>query len=1006
MSGNQHFKILGQAPRLDIATVRERLQSKSGQEYWRGLEEIAETPEFQDFLEHEFPQTGADIRQPFDRRNWLKLMGASLGLAGLTACTRQPIEKIVPYVKAPEEFSSNEAVYFATAHITGGYAQGILVESHQGRPTKAEGNPEHPGSLGATGVLAQADLLTLYDPDRSQSVVRDGLISNNTSFWSALTVLRERRLAEKGAGLRILTESVTSPSVTDSLRELLAEMPEAKWHVWDASTPDGPRSGAQLVFGEPVSCHYKLEGADIILSLDADFMSVGPGAIRYTREFSDRRKPQIGQRRLNRLYAVETHPLVSHVLADHKLSLKPSEIEHFARSLAARLGVAVDAPGTAPFEAWLAIVAKDLQAHQGACVVIAGDHQPPIVHALAHAINEKLGNGGKTVIYTEPLEGNPVSHVDSLRELVTDMNAGKVDTLIVLGGNPVYSAPSDLKFRDAYLKVANRIHVGLYQDETGVLSNWHVPEAHTLESWADARAYDGSVSTIQPLIDPLYGGKTMLEVVSALRGKPGTPFQVWRRYWRDKMGRPADFDALSQKALHDGMWPNSAAAVKTVAVKGDMRSVAPPTASGIEITFLTSPTVADGRYANNGWLQELPNPISKITWDNAIYVGPSTAERLGVTTDDLVTLKIGDRSVQGGVWVAPGQAKDTVTVHIGYGRTNAGKIGTDVGFDANAVRTLQTLWRASGVDVSKPQGRHKLVSTQTHHGIQQIKEADVAQQERHLIRVGSEEQFLQEPEFAKHMGEDPPNGLTLYPEWKYEGYKWGMTIDLNACNGCGACTIACQAENNIPVVGKAEVVRGREMHWIRVDRYHKGDLDNPAAYAQPVTCMHCENAPCEPVCPVAATVHSSEGINQMVYNRCIGTRYCSNNCPYKVRRFNFFLYNDWDTQSLYGLRNPDVSVRSRGVMEKCSYCVQRINSARITAEKEDRRVRDGEIITACQQVCPTRAITFGDLNDKESQIAKNVADPRNYGILTDLNTKPRTTYMARIENPNPELVKG
>ncbi|MBI3211012.1 MAG: TAT-variant-translocated molybdopterin oxidoreductase [Candidatus Solibacter usitatus] len=997
--------ILGQAPRLDISAVRARLQEKSGQEYWRGLEELADSPEVQDFLENEFPQTGSDWRNPIDRRNLLRLMGASLGLAGLTACTRQPLEKIVPYVKPPEEFSSNTPNFYATAQVMGGYANGILVESHQGRPTKAEGNPEHPGSLGGTDVFTQANLLTMYDPDRSQAVYHEGIISNNTAFWAALTVLRERHKLAKGAGLRILTENITSPSLIDFMKSILADMPEAKWHVWDPMVSDSARAGAKLAFGEPVSCHYKLETADVIVSLDSDFLYTGPGAVRYAHDFAARRKPAEGKPTMNRLYAVHTHPLISSSLADHTLALKPSQIEAFARSLAAKLGVAVDAAAS-PNDAWTAAVAKDLEAHKGTSVVVAGDHQPAIVHALAHAINEKLGNAGKTVVYTESLDGNADAGVDSLRELTNEMHAGKVETLIVLSGNPVYSAPPDFKFREAFLKVAHRIHLGLYMDETGVLAHWHVPEAHTLETWGDARAYDGTVTTIQPLIDPMYGGKTAMEILAAMAGKQGTNYQLWRRNWRDRM-KSADFDNQLQKTLHDGMWPNSAPAAKNVAVKGDLKSVPATNATGVEITFRPDPTVLDGRFANNGWLQELPKPISKVTWDNAFHVNPGTAEKMGVTTDDLVTVKVGNQSVKGAVWVTPGQAADTVTVHLGYGRPRAGKVGSKIGFDANAIRTSQTMWAAAGVDVSKPVGHYKLVSTQTHHGIKQIKDADTEQKNRHLVRVGTQEEFLKKPEFAKEMGEDPPNALTMYPPWDYsKGYAWGMSIDLNACIGCSACTIACQAENNITVVGKDEVVRGREMHWIRVDRYHKGDLDNPAAYSQPVTCMHCENAPCEPVCPVAATVHSEEGINQMVYNRCVGTRYCSNNCPYKVRRFNFFLYSDWDTVSLHGLRNPEVTVRSRGVMEKCSYCIQRVNHAKIEAEKQDRTVKDGEVVTACQQVCPTKAIMFGDMNDKQSNIAKWKADPRNYGLLTDLNTKPRTSYLARLQNPNPELEKG
>ncbi|MCS7026886.1 MAG: TAT-variant-translocated molybdopterin oxidoreductase [Bryobacteraceae bacterium] len=993
---------------LDLGAIREKFANKSGPEFWRSLEEFSNTPEFQDFLDNEFPQLGSDWRKPLNRRNILKLMGASLGLAGLTACTRQPLEKMAPYVKAPEEFSGNVPVQFASAHLLGGYAEGILVESHQGRPTKAEGNPEHPASLGATGVHAQAALLTMWDPDRSQSVLFEGKISNTSAFWAALTVIREKHIAKKGAGLRILTENITSPSLTEMIRTLLGPevMPQAKWHVWDPITSDGARLGAKLAFGEPVSHYYKLDAADVIVSLDSDFLNFGPGAVRYAHDFAARRRPEPGKRRMNRLYVAEVTPTVTSVLADHRYAAKATEVEGIARSLAAKLGVAVDAPGGGPYESWVAALAKDLKAHPGASLVVAGDPQPPIVHALAHAMNEKLGNVGKTVVYLDPLEGNPVSHAESLKALIDEMNSGQVETLIILGANPVFTAPSDWNFRDAYLKVANRIHLGLYVDETAEISHWHVPEAHTLESWGDARAYDGTITTIQPLIDPIYGGRTAIEIIGALLGKQTTAFQTWKRFWRDKLKVP-DFEAQFQKALHDGFWANSAPPPKNVVVKGDFRQLPPaPSPSGLEISFRLDPNVLDGRFANNAWLQELPKPISKVTWDNAVHIGPSTAEKLALTTDDLIEIRLRGRSIQAAVWVTPGQAPDTATITVGYGRKRAGNVGTGLGFDVSPIRTSQGWWVDSGADIRKV-GRYKLVSTQTHHGIQQIKDADAEQLNRALVRVATETHYLEKPDFAKHMGpHDPPPGLSLYPGYEYKGYKWGMVIDLSACTGCQACVVACQAENNITVVGKDEVARGREMHWMRIDRYHKGELDNPSAYAQPVTCMHCENAPCEPVCPVAATVHSEEGINQMVYNRCVGTRYCANNCPYKVRRFNFFLYADWDTPSLQGGRNPEVTVRSRGVMEKCTYCIQRINRAKIEAEKEDRRVRDGEILTACQQVCPTKAIVFGDLNDKESQVAKLAADPRNYGILTDLNTQPRTTYLARVENPNPELVKG
>ncbi|MDX1979278.1 MAG: TAT-variant-translocated molybdopterin oxidoreductase [Bryobacteraceae bacterium] len=995
MSGNNQ---------IDIGAIRERLATKSGPEYWRSLEELAETPEFQDYLENEFPQASTDWRQPLNRRNLLQLMGASLGLAGLTACTRQPLEKIVPYVKPPEEFSGNVPLFFATGHVQGGYATGILVESHQGRPTKAEGNPEHPGSLGGSDVFSQASLLGMYDPDRSQDVLKEGLSSTPVSFWAALTVLREQHLAKKGAGLRILTENVTSPSLTAALRTVLEQMPEARWHVYDPMAPDGAREGARLAFGEPASCYYNVKAADVIVTLDSDFLYVGAGSVRYSRDFAERRRPAEGRKTLSRLYSAEVTPTVTSSLSDHRLPLKSAEIEHFARALATKLGIGVAGSSVSSFGKWVDTVAADLQAHQGSSLVVAGDHQPPIVHAIAHAINEKLGNIGKTAMVADSFEGNPVSHDASLKQLVDEMNSGAAETVIVLGGNPVYTAPADLGFKEAFLKVKNRIHLGLYNDETGSLCHWHVPEAHTLESWGDARSYDGTVTLIQPLIEPLYGGKTALEIATALGGRQATNHNAWKRFWRARVNAP-DFEARLQKALHDGMWEGAAPA-KAVKVTGNLGAVAASAIpSGLEVSFRPDPTILDGRYANNGWLQELPKPVTKTVWDNAVLMNPLTAERLGIGPSDVVTLKVGGKSVNGPVWLVPGQAKDTVTVHLGYGRSRAGKAGTGVGFNANSIRTTGK-W-ADSAEIAKTGNTYKMVSTQTHGGLLQGTEMDIEAANRKLVRVASEEEYLKEPHVFRHMWEAPPAALTLYQPYDYsKTYAWGMVIDLSACHGCGACTLACQAENNIPVVGKEEVSRGREMHWIRVDRYHKGDFANPAAYSQPLTCMHCENAPCEPVCPVHATMHNDEGINQMVYNRCVGTRYCSNNCPYKVRRFNFFLYADWDTKSLHGLRNPDVTVRSRGVMEKCTLCTQRITRAKIEAEKQDRKVRDGEILTACQQACPTGAIVFGDINDRAAKVAKLRAEARNYGLLEDLNTKPRVTYLARLQNPNPELEKG
>jgi molybdopterin-containing oxidoreductase family iron-sulfur binding subunit len=642
--------------------------------------------------------------------------------------------------------------------------------------------------------------------------------------------------------------------------------------------------------------------------------------------------------------------------------------------------------------------------HRGASVVVAGDQQPPLVHALAHAMNHALDNIGNTVVYTDPVEANPIDHLESLGKLVSDMEAGRVEMLVIIGGNPVYTAPADLHFAEHLSRVKLRLDLSLYDDETSARCHWHIPEAHFLESWGDARAYDGTVTIMQPLIAPLYFGKSAHELLATLLGQPErSSYDIVRDYWKQQFGE--DFERRWRTALHDGLIAGTALPPKAVKLKIEDRewkiedrhpqsSTLDP--RSLEIIFRPDPTIFDGRFANNGWLQELPKPLSKLTWDNAALISPATAERLGLANEELVELRHQGHAVRAPIWIMPGHADDSVTVHLGYGRTRAGRIGTGTGFNAYAIRTASSPWFASGLEIRKTGARYALASTQDHHSMAG----------RHLIRVGTLEQYRQHPEFVHEMGHEPAPDLTLYPPHTYRGYAWGMAIDLQACIGCNACVVACQAENNIPIVGKTEVARGREMHWLRIDRYYNGDLDNPATYHQPVPCMHCENAPCEVVCPVAATVHSDEGLNEMVYNRCIGTRYCSNNCPYKVRRFNFLQYADQDTPSLKLLRNPQVTVRSRGVMEKCTYCVQRINAARIQAKKEERTIRDGEIVTACQAACPTEAIVFGNINDPNSRVSRLKADSLNYGLLTELNTRPRTSYLARLRNPHPEIETG
>jgi MoCo/4Fe-4S cofactor protein with predicted Tat translocation signal len=1016
---------LGGHTTLDLAAIRRKLAHTTGRQYWRSLDELAETEGFRAFLETEFPQQ-ASVLEAVGRRQFLKLMGASLALAGLNACTRQPTETIVPYVRAPEEIIPGEPLYFASAMPLRGIGTGVLVESHMGRPTKVEGNPEHPASLGAADAFAQASVLSLYDPDRSQVIRNVGEIRPWSAFRDALHLALEAQRERRGAGLRVLTETVTSPTLAQQLHDLLTAFPLARWHQYEPAARDNARAGALLAFGVPAETHYRFEKADVIVSLDADFLACGAGSLRYVRDFTRRRRVQDTAGTMNRLYVVESTPSVTGAIADHRLPLRPTEIDAFARALAAALGLPRQPSGAeGPNPQWVKAIVADLQQHRGAGIVIAGDQQSPAVHALAHAINEALGNVGQSVIHTDPVEADPIDQNQSLRELVAEMDAGSVEVLLILGGNPVFTAPADVRFAERLAKVGLRIHLSPYDDETSLLCHWQVPEAHYLESWSDVRAHDGTVTIIQPLIAPLYGGRTAHELLAAFGEHPDrSGYDIVRAYWKSRFvssgvggpGSDADFERFWRKALHDGVVPNTALPPREVALRSDVLASLPAPASGslsgsaprsdptesgpaeqapiagLEIVFRPDPTIFDGRFANNGWLQELPKPISKLTWDNAALVSPATAERLGLANEELVELHYEGRAVRAPIWITPGHANDCVTVNLGYGRTSAGKVGNGTGFNAYAVRTAAAPWVGVGLEIRKTGERYALACTQHHHSMEG----------RDLVHAGTLEQYRVHPDLDPATHEPSPYG-SLYPEYRYDGYAWGMTIDLNACIGCNACVVACQAENNIAVVGKDQVSRGREMHWIRIDRYYEGGLDNPVTYHQPVPCMHCEDAPCEAVCPVGATVHSSEGLNEMVYNRCVGTKYCSNNCPYKVRRFNFYLYSNWTVESLKMVANPDVTVRSRGVMEKCTYCVQRINHARIQAEKAGRPIRDGEIVTACQQACPAEAIVFGNINDPNSRVARLKADQRNYALLGEVNTRPRTSYIAAVRNPNPAL---
>ena len=1001
---------------IDLDAARATLERAGGKRLWRSLGELTGTPEYRDHVEHEFP-VGVDTSDGINRRDVMKLMAASAAMAGLSACTKLPTEKIVPYVRPPEEIIPGRPLFYATSMHQAGVALGLLVESNMGRPTKIEGNSEHPGSQGGTDVFALGSILNLYDPDRLRTVLFEGGLSNWGDFASAMSNARVN-FGAKGTGLRVLTGTVTSPTLGAQLKKMLTQFPEAKWHQYEPSGGDSVREGTRLAFGKPMNPVYHFELADVIVSLDADFLSIGAGHTRYTRDFSRRRDLADGPgSKLNRLYVVEPMPTSTGTVADHRWALRASDVEGFARQLAAAVGVSI--PGGAgassaiPAEA-IGAIGRDLSAHRGSSVVVAGDHQPPFVHALAHAMNAALGNTGKTVIYTEPIEVNPVNQNDSLRDLVSDLNAGKVEFLVILGVNPVYSAPADLSFSSAIVKAKTRVYWGLLNDETGRVCNWQAPATHYLESWTDGRAYDGTVSITQPLIAPLYEGRTAHELIALLSDESvKSGHDQVHDYWQSQRSEKGQaFEALWETSLHDGAMAGTALPAAAATLRSDFVQQAPAArsaSSGLELIFRPDPTIGDGEYSNNGWLQETPKTVTRLTWDNAVMISPATAQRLGLTTGDYVTLRVNGGEAKGGVLIVPGHADNCVTAHLGYGRLHGGSLASGAGFNANLLRTTAAPWIATDLQIAKTGDSYALASVQHQYSIDVGGRSDDFASEtafrRDLVQIGTLDDFKKNPAFAQNESNQVEyHGMSLYPGFKYDGYSWGMSIDLNRCVGCNACVVACTSENNVSVVGKDQVMRARSMHWIRVDTYFRGSLDSPEVYYQPLPCMQCENAPCEYVCPVGATTHSPEGLNDMTYNRCVGTRYCSNNCPYKVRRFNFYLFSDFKTPSFFGVRNPNVTVRSRGVMEKCTYCVQRINAAKIRSEVENNRtIADGEILTACQQACPAEAIVFGNINDPNSRVSKLKAQTRNYGLLVDLNTRPRTTYLARVRNPNPEI---
>jgi molybdopterin-containing oxidoreductase family iron-sulfur binding subunit len=1089
---------------LDLSDARAKLAATNGQGYWRSLEELSEQPGFGEMLQREFPGQAPKDWAPLARRDFVKLMGAALALAGLSGCAFQPPEKIVPYVNAPEEMVAGLPLFYATAIPFMGYGLGVLAESHEGRPTKVEGNPDHPTSRGRTDVWTQASILNLYDPDRSQFVRQGSGSSDWDTFVGAITKALNGTAA--GEGVSLLTESISSPTTLGLIKQFQAKYPRAKWHSYEPINRDNVREGVRLAYGADLHPVYHFDRADVIVSLDCDFLLEEPNRVSNAREFVAGRKLTEDQTTMNRLYVIESTPTITGASADHRLPMKAAAVDGFARALAAAVGVAgVSATADGDQQKWVAAIADDLKANRSKVIVVAGAHQPPAVHALAHAITATLGSTGPTsaISYHPPIEGNPKLHGAALQELVSDMNAGRVKALVVMGANPAYTAPADLKFAEAIKKVPLKVHQGPYQDETAVLCDWHIPEAHYLESWGDVRAFDGTVSLVQPIVQPLYSAaKSQLEMFAALAGTPNlSAYDAVRGYWLTQKGGPDNltFERFWQKTVHDGLVPATAAPAAGASLRSGFAAALPAVTAvgaGLEVSYRPDPTIWDGRFANNPWLQECPKPVSKITWDNAFFVSPTTAEEKGWSTNNEATLTVAGRSVTGGIFLLPGQPDNTVTVHLGYGRTNAGKIGEGPGFNAYAIRTSAAPSFVDGGELVKTGGTFKLATT-SHHNliapngkettlkdaltrsnasktklIDNILTPDSAELDidgthgRDVIRVGT---FA---ELQKHRGGDKKakmpvdavmdkKGVPLaFPEnpkkfrdgileeekerpWQenreLEGnpsfyprdsdplalspYKdasvnveaekkakakgrdhvthaWGMTVDLQSCIGCNACVIACQSENNSAVVGKDQVLMGREMHWIRIDTYYRGSYESPEVYFEPMMCQHCEKAPCAPVCPFNATMNSPEGINEQVYNRCVGTKYCENNCPYKVRRFNFLQYSDQQTPVIQLMANPDVTVRSRGVMEKCTYCIQRVNAAKWQAEKEERDIADGDIQVACQQSCPTNAIVFGDINNPNSAVSKLKRGPLTYGLLTDLNTMPRTSYLARFKNPN------
>jgi len=1027
----------------------ENNQEKSGKKYWRSLEEAAESPELLARMKNEFP-TGAaelEVTPGVDRRQFLGIIGASAAFAGLTStagCIRKPVEKILPYNKRPEDLVEGKPQYYASAGRFGGSVLGLLVTSYEGRPTKIDGNPSHPLSLGATNTFAQAAILDLYDPDRSQYVLKSGVRTEGgrptvKSIKAAMAGVSAEFKANAGQGAAILMEAVPSPTLLGLVREFQAAFPKTIVAIHDPAMTWHESAALESIGYKNSHLFHRLESADIVVALDADPLGLEGDVIRNSKMYATKRRSVDDKKSMSRIYAIEPAFTQTGAIADHRLSLRSSAMGEFILSLALELsdkGVSLPAElvsrgkqANNPSPTWIKALAADLVANKGESVLIVGQHQRSWIHEVAFIINTALGNVGRSVVVRPSLWPS----AKTLAELTSEMNRGNVQTLVMLDVNPVYTSSADIGFTDALSKVKTSIHLGYHVDETAMASTWHFPRSHFLETWGDLVGSDGTASIVQPLIEPLFASLSDVEFMGGLLGKTQNAYELVQGQWKSVVAN--DFSASWKRWLHDGVIPAAVNLFQTdknaLDAKANFSGLAQrlagvgaspaPSSTQLELRLTLDRSVYDGRYANNAWLQEIPDTITKLTWDNAALLSPKTAKEKGITTGDMVEIKVKgekERRLKIAAFVVPGIAENSIVVPLGYGRTFNGRVSTGTGFNGYTLLGRDELF-SLGTEIQSAGGKYELATTQE-HGISDYeydtKVGDEAIKKRGVYREVTLAAVKADPALDKTFSKfdlgNPKNHKTLL--WtkttETRGNQWGMTIDLNSCTGCNACTAACQAENNISVVGKKRVLKSREMHWIRIDRYFAGNIDNPdsiQAVFQPLACAHCETAPCEQVCPVAATVHGNEGTNDIAYNRCIGTRYCANNCPYKVRRFNYFNFSkENDEQNpLYAMqKNPRVTVRFRGVIEKCTYCVQRVNSARIESKlRGEEFIRDGGVLTACQQVCPTDAITFGNINDPDSRVSQMKALPRNYVLLSELALEPRTTFLAKVRNTNSEI---